>query len=91
MVEESAFQALIKSVDEIKVMLSIQSNSSGYDSNRIYTNSMMKSILGVGDKTLKMLRDNNLLPYHLSGKEYWYTQADLDYLMDVTKVPCFSK
>ena len=42
---------------------------------------MMKSILGVGDKTLKKLRDNNLLPYHQTGKELWYTQADLDYLM----------
>ena len=45
---------------------------------------MMKSILGVGDKTLKKLCDNNLLPYHQTGKEYWYTQSDLDYLMEVT-------
>lgn len=85
MVEESTFDALIKSVEDIKAMLAAQTCFSGYDASKIYANSMMKSILGVGDKTLKKLRDNNLLPYHQTGKEYWYTQADLDYLMEVTK------
>lgn len=80
----TTFETLIKSVEDIKVMLAAQTCFSSCDASKIYTNSMMKSILGVGDKTLKKLCDNNLLPYHQTGKEYWYTQSDLDYLMEVT-------
>lgn len=91
MVEESTFETLIKNIEEIKAMLAAQNCIFSNEASKIYTNSMMKSILGVGDKTLKKLRDNNLLPYHQTGKEYWYTQSDLDYLMEVTKVPAFAE
>lgn len=53
MVEESTFETLIKNVEDIKAMLAAQTCFSSCDESKIYTNSMMKSILGVGDKTLK--------------------------------------
>lgn len=53
MVEESTFETLIKSVEDIKAMLAAQTCFSSCDASKIYTNSMMKYILGVGDKTLK--------------------------------------
>lgn len=91
LIEESTFEALVKSVDDIKSIVSSLNSSSGYNPNRIFTNAEVKEMLGVGDKTLKKLRDSNLLPYHLSGKEYWYLQSDLDYLMEATKVPVFAE
>ena len=40
-------------VEDIKAMLAAQTCFSSCDESKIYTTSMMKSILGVGDKTLK--------------------------------------
>ena len=91
LIEESTFEALVKSVDDIKSIVSNLNSSSGYNPNRIFTNAEVKEMLGVGDKTLKKLRDSNLLPYHLSGKEYWYLQSDLDYQKEATKEPVFAE
>ena len=91
LIENTTFEALVKSVDDIKSIVSNLNGCSVYNPNRIFTNAEVKEMLGVGDKTLKKLRDTNLLPYHLSGKEYWYLQSDLDYLMEATKVPMFAE
>lgn len=91
LIENTTFEALVKSVDDIKSIVSNLNGCSVYNPNRIFTNADVKEMLGVGDKTLKKLRDTNLLPYHLSGKEYWYLQSDLDYLMEATKVPMFAE
>ena len=91
LIENTTFEALVKSVEDIKSIVSNLNGCSVYNPNRIFTNADVKEMLGVGDKTLKKLRDTNLLPYHLSGKEYWYLQSDLDYLMEATKVPMFAE
>jgi len=90
MIEDELFDSIISDIKDIKKLLSSQSSCSNTDPNRIYTNAEVKTMLGIGDKTLKKLRDNNLLPFHSYGKEYWYTQADIDQFMEATKVPSFS-
>ena len=39
------------------------------------------ALLGVKDRYLKRLRDNDLLGYSRHGDKYWYTQADVDHFL----------
>lgn len=60
------------------LMQSQEKRIASLSSPRLYDNKSLMTLLGVKDRYLKRLRDNDLLGYSRHGDKYWYTQADID-------------
>ena len=55
-----------------------RTSSNGGNEFRVYDNKSLKSLLGIGDKLLKYLRDNGYIDYQHLGDKFWYTQAQVE-------------
>lgn len=73
-IDTTTLANLIGKIEELKEQVK---NIHTPFSVKLYTNSQLKELLGVGDKLIKKYRDDGLLGYTQIGDKYWYSDTDI--------------